>query len=264
METNVIIILICSGLVVGFINTMAGGGTIISLSVLMWLGLPINVANGTNRLAVLFQTMTSVGTFQQNHLIDWKKSLLIAIPTVIGSVLGSFIAVKLNEEIIRMAFVVIMIIMLGFILIKPSLWLKGNASLLALPVKKWNYPLFLVVGVYGGFMHVGVGYYLLASIVLGLGFDLMRANVLKNLLVMLYVPFSLIVFIINDQVMWKYGLIHAIGNVIGAFVASRIAIKKGADVIRWVLVGVIVVLTADMAGLIDLKAAIGVLIGAAK
>jgi len=77
---------------------------------------------------------------------------------------------------------------------------------------------------------------------------------------MLYVPFSLILFIINDQVMWKYGLIHAIGNVVGAFVASRLAIRNGAGIIRWVLVVVIAVLTADMAGLINLKSAIGQLL----
>lgn len=260
METSVVILLICSGLLVGFINTMAGGATIISLSVLTWLGLPLTVANGTNRLAVFFQTLTSVSSFQNSHLIDWKKSLRVGIPTVIGSVAGSFIAVKLNEDIIRYAFVIIMIIMLAFILFKPSLWLKGNSALLELPVKKWNYPLFFVIGVYGGFLHVGVGYYLLAAIVLGLGLDLMKANVMKNLLVMLYVPFSLIIFIINDQVMWKYGLIHAIGNVIGAFVASRMAIKRGSEIIRWVMIVVIVVLTADMAGLINIKDAIVVLL----
>lgn len=260
METSIIVILILSGLIVGFINTMAGGATIISLSVLTWLGLPLTVANGTNRLAIIFQTLTSVSHFQNSHLIDWRKSIRVGIPTVIGSVLGSLIAVKLNEDIIRASFVVIMIIMLGFILFKPSLWLKGNAVLLELPVKKWNYPVFFIIGVYGGFMHVGVGYYLLAAIVLGLGFDLMRANVLKNLLVLMYVPFSLIIFIINDQVMWKYGLVHAIGNVIGAFVASRLAIKKGSEIIRWVLVVVITILTADMAGLIDIKSTIGALL----
>ncbi len=260
METSVVIILICSGLIVGFINTMAGGATIISLSVLSWLGLPLTVANGTNRLAVFFQTLTSVSSFQNSHLIDWNKSLRVGIPTVIGSVAGSFIAVKLNEDIIRYAFVIIMIIMLAFILFKPSMWMKGNAALMELPVKKWNYPLFFVIGVYGGFLHVGVGYYLLAAIVLGMGFDLMKANVMKNLLVMLYVPFSLILFIINDQVMWKYGLIHAIGNVVGAFVASRLAIRNGAGIIRWVLVVVIAILTADMAGLINIKSAIGSLL----
>ena len=153
-----------------------------------------------------------------------------------------------------------MIIMLAFILFKPSLWLKGNAALLELPVKKWNYPVFFIIGIYGGFLHVGVGYYLLAAIVLGLGLDLMKANVMKNLLVMLYVPFSLILFIINDEIAWKYGLIHAIGNVIGAFIASRIAIKKGSEIIRFVMIVVIAVLTADMAGLINIRSAIGILL----
>jgi len=258
MEINIIIILICSGLIVGFINTMAGGATIISLSVLTWLGLPISIANGTNRLAVFFQTITSVYSFQNSQLIDWKKSTRMAIPVVIGSVLGSFIAVKLNEDIIRYAFVVIMVFMLAFILFKPSLWLKGNSVLLNQPIKKYNYPIFFLLGIYGGFLHVGVGYYLIAAIVLGLGYDLMKANVMKNLLVMLYVPFSLILFIIHNEVAWKYGLIHAIGNIIGAFIASKIVIKKGSEIIRWVMIAVIIILTADMAGLINIKNAIGI------
>lgn len=253
MEIHVAIALICSGLFVGFINTLSGGATIISLSVLSWLGLPLSVANGTNRVAVLFQTLTSVSSFENNKLIDWKKSLRIAIPLVIGSIVGSFIVIKINEEIFRYCFIVIMASMVIFMFIKPSLWLKENAELLKKPIKKWYYLLFFVIGIYGGFIHVGLGYYLLAVIVLGLGHDLLHANAMKNLLVLLYIPFSLIVFIANDQVVWKYGLVHAIGNVIGAFIASRLAIKNGSKIIRIVMIFVFLFLIADLTNLINVK-----------
>lgn len=251
MNIEIIIILISSGLIVGFINTLAGGATIISMSILMWLGLPISVANGTNRVAVFFQTLFSVNSFRQQKVLDMRKSLLVGIPTVIGSVVGSFIAVKLDEDIVQTAFAIIMIIMLFFVIFKPSVWLKGNQELVVQKVKWINYPIFFLIGVYGGFLHVGVGYYLLAAIVLGLGFDLMRANAIKNMLVWLYVPFSMILFIINDQVMWKYGLVHAIGNIIGALLAAKLAVKKGAEFIRVIMVVVIVVSLLNIFGIVD-------------
>ena len=253
MDLSLIIILICSGLVVGFINTLAGGGTIISLTVLMWLGLPINVANGTNRIAVFFQTLTAAGSYQHNHLINWRKSLLIGIPTVLGSIAGSAIAVKLDEKIIEQSFAFIMVIMLLFIVLKPSLWLKGNPILLLKQIKWWMYPMFFLIGIYGGFIHVGVGYYLLAAIVLGLGFDLVKGNAIKIILVLFYVPFTLIVFIWTDQINYSFGLVHAIGNVVGAFIASRLAVKKGVGFVRWILVAIILVAIIDFSGLISLK-----------
>ncbi|PLW95479.1 MAG: hypothetical protein C0592_00120 [Marinilabiliales bacterium] len=253
MDLNIIIVLICSGLLVGFINTLAGGGTIISLTTLMWLGLPISIANGTNRVAVFFQTLTAVGSFQQSHLIDWKKSIKIGIPTILGSVAGSLIAVKLDEKIIEQSFAIIMIMMLGFIVFKPSAWLKGNESILKKPIRTWMYPTFFMIGIYGGFIHVGIGYYLLAAIVLGLGFDLVKANAIKVLMVLLYVPFTLVVFIWTDQVNWSYGLVHAIGNVAGALIASRLAIKKGAGFVRIILIILILAAIIDITGLISLK-----------
>lgn len=253
MSIEVISILILSGLFVGFINTLAGGGTIISITVLTWLGLPFSVANGTNRIAVTLQNLVAVNSFNRQGIMNWRKSLRMAIPTVAGSILGAFIAVKIDAEIIEKAFAMIMLIMLFFIFYKPSLWLKGNPELFQQPVRWWNYPLFFIIGIYGGFLHVGVGYYLLAAIVLGLGFDLVKGNAVKNLLVLLYVPCTLIIFILNGDVFWEYGLIHSIGNIIGALIAAKMAVKRGADFIRWVMVVIILVAVADIFGLIQIK-----------
>jgi len=107
-----IIILIVSGLLVGFINTLAGGGSIISLSILMFLGLPANVANGTNRVAIFIQNIAAVGSFKQQKVLDHKKGFWLAIPATIGSVIGAWIAVDLNEEIIEKAIAVVMLIMM--------------------------------------------------------------------------------------------------------------------------------------------------------
>jgi uncharacterized membrane protein YfcA len=246
-------LLVGSGVLVGFINTLAGGGTAISIAVLMMLGLPANIANGTNRVAVIFQNITSVKEFGKSQLLPWRKATILAIPTILGSVLGAWIAVDINEVFFRKAMGVIMLIMLIFVIVKPSVWLKERPSLTEKPVSPLEIIIFFLIGIYGGFIQIGVGYYLLAAIVLGSGFDLVRANAIKVWIVLLYTFAAIAVFIFNKQVHWQFGLIHAIGNIIGAWFASRIAIKRGVDFIRWVIIVIILIFSADLLGVISIK-----------
>jgi hypothetical protein len=245
--------LIVSGVFVGFINTLAGGGTIISLSLFMFLGLPANIANGTNRVAVILQNLTSVNEFRRRKVLDFKKANKLAIPTMLGAILGAQIASDINEAIFRKAVGVVMIVMMYFILTKPSQWLKGTEALMEKPVTWIQVVIFFVIGVYGGFVQVGVGYFILAGVVLGAGYDLVKANAIKVWIVLLYTPLALLVFILNDQVRWDFGLIHAIGNIIGAFVASRFAVSWGANFVRWFVIVVIVVFASDLLGFINIK-----------
>jgi uncharacterized protein len=253
MSWLVITALIVSGVFVGFINTLAGGGTIISIALLMVLGLPANIANGTNRIAVIFQNMTSVGSFGKQKVLDFRKGTWLAIPTIIGSVVGAQIAIDIQEATFRKAMAVIMIIMLFFIIYKPSAWLIGQDKLIKRKISIWQILIFFLIGIYGGFIQVGVGYFLLAAIVLGAGYDLVKANAIKVWIVLLYTPFALIVFVIHGQVHWKYGLIHAIGNITGAFIASKWAVSWGANFVRWVIVIVIIVFSSDLLGFINIK-----------
>ncbi len=245
--------LIVSGVFVGFINTLAGGGTAISIAVLMMLGLPANVANGTNRIAVIFQNITSVQAFSQKKLVPWRKATLLALPTIIGSVIGAWIAVDINEAFFRKAMAVIMLVMLFFVVVKPAVWLKERTHLTEKPVSGIEILIFFLIGIYGGFIQIGVGYYLLAAIVLGSGFDLVRANAIKVWIVLLYTLAAILVFIFNKQVHWQFGLIHAIGNIIGAWIATRLAIKRGVEFVRWVIIVIILVFSADLLGIIHIK-----------
>jgi uncharacterized membrane protein YfcA len=248
-----ITLLIVSGIFVGFINTLAGGGTIISLSLFMFMGLPANIANGTNRVAVVLQNITSVGEFGRKKKLDWRKGTILALPTIGGAILGAQIAADINEQVFEKAVAVVMIVMLYFILTKPSKWLKGQQELMDKKVSWLQIMIFFVIGIYGGFIQVGVGYFLLAGIVLGAGYDLVRANAIKVWIVLLYTPTALMVFIFNDQVRWDFGLVHAIGNIIGAYVASHFAVAWGASFVRWVIIVVIAVTVMHLFGVVDLK-----------
>lgn len=247
--------LITSGLLVGFINTLAGGGTIISISLFLFLGLPASVANGTNRIAVFFQTLVSTASFKKQKVLDTRKGLLLGIPTIIGSIIGAEIAVDINEKLFEQAIGVIMLIMLLFIIYKPQSWLKGKAELMNRKISVFQILIFFLIGLYGGFIHVGVGYFILAGLVLNAGYDLVKANALKVFLVLLYAPFTLIVFIYNKQINYEYGLIHAIGNIAGAFIASRFAVSWGANFVRWVIIIIILITSAQMFGIINMKEA---------
>jgi len=253
-----IIILIVSGLLVGFINTLAGGGSIISLSVLMFLGLPANVANGTNRIAILIQNIGAVGSFKHQKVLDHKKGFWLAMPAALGSIIGAWIAVDLNEEIIENAIAVVMLIMMVVILYKPQRWLKGQIELQGKQITFWQVMLFFAIGIYAGFLHMGVGYALLAGIVLGAGYDLVKANAIKVLIILIWSPLVLLVFILNDQVNFLYGIVLSIGNITGALIASRMAVKKGAGFVRWVIIVVILITAAQIFGLIDLKSLLAI------
>lgn len=246
--------LIVSGLLVGFINTLAGGGTIISLSLLMFLGLPADIANGTNRIAVVFQNLVAVSEFKKHKVLDLKKGIYMGIPTALGAIAGAFIAVDLDKKTIEYAIAFVMLLMIFFIFYKPQRWLKGKVSLQEKKLSIGQMILYFIIGIYGGFIHVGVGYFLIAMVVMGSGYDLVKGNALKNLIVLIYVPFSLIIYMISGHVNYKYGLIHAIGNIIGAYVATRFAFRKGADFVRWVMLFVIVISILQIFGLIDFKA----------
>lgn len=252
--------LIISGLLVGFINTLAGGGSIISLSVLMMLGLPAPLANGTNRVAITIQTLTATTSFRQQKVLETRKALLLSIPAILGSLLGAWFAVDIREDIFEKAIGVIMLIMLVFILYKPQKFIYGRANISDKPLTWSTYLVFFFIGIYGGFIHMGVGYFLLAGIVGLAGFDLVKANAIKVFVVLAYAPFTLLVFLWYDQVNWTYGLILAIGAVVGALIASRLAVSKGVNFVKWVIVVVILITSADMFGLIEIKSYISGLI----
>jgi uncharacterized protein len=254
MEWFEIFVLIVAGLMVGFINTLAGGGSIISLSILMLLGLPAPLANGTNRVAVAFLTGTAAASFRHQKVLPLRKAALLAIPTILGSLIGAWAAVDFSEAMLEKAIGLIMLVMLVFILYKPQKYIFGRANIVEKPLNWKCYLIFFGIGIYGGFLQMGVGYFLLMGIVLGAGFDLVKANAIKVFIVLAYAPFTLLVFIYNNLVDWKYGLILAIGSVTGAFIASRLAVSKGVVFVKWVIVIVVLITAADLFGLYDVKA----------
>ncbi len=248
MEWYIYVLIVLAGIFAGFINTLAGSGSLITLPLLIALGLPANVANGTNRIAILLQNVVGVSSFRYQKILDFRSSVKLVIPAVIGSVLGAFIAVDINEEIMRKTIGGLLLFMFFVILWKPSRWLREQQGKSPLPY--WiRAIIFFVIGIYGGFIQAGVGVFLLSGLVLGAGYDLVKANAVKVLIILIYTAFALSVFILNDQVNYSYGLILAAGNMTGAFLGARVAVKWGPKFVRYLLLATIIIASAKMLGL---------------
>ncbi|MBN1181476.1 MAG: sulfite exporter TauE/SafE family protein [Bacteroidales bacterium] len=243
--------LIGAGILAGFINVLAGSGSLLTLPFLMFLGLPANVANGTNRIAILLQNVVAVASFKEQKVLQFKQGIWLSIPAVIGSIIGAQIAVNLNEAIMHKTIGGLLVFMFFLILFKPSVWLKGKAGQVDAKPKIWQIIIFFFIGLYGGFIQAGVGFFLLAGLVLGAGFDLVKSNAIKVLIVLIYTVFALIVFVINDQVNYKFGLILSIGNMIGAFIGSRVAVSWGPKFVRYFLLFILLSASAKLFGLLD-------------
>lgn len=245
-----ICILICSGILVGFINTLAGGGTVISISTFMFMGLPPIVANGTNRIAIFFQNIVAVYFFNKKKLIDWQRIIKVSVAVIVGSLLGAALAGKMSDTLFKYLFAIVIVLFGLSMIFNSKRWIKEKPEMQHQKMAWWKYLIFLVIGIYSGFIHVGCGYLFLAALVLLNGNELLKANAMKNTIVLLYIPFSLMVFAFQGNVCWTMGLIHSIGNMIGAAVAAKFALKSGQNVVKYILLALIVVVVLQLFGVI--------------
>jgi uncharacterized membrane protein YfcA len=218
----------------------------------MMLGLPANLANGTLRLGVVMQTLAASFNFFKGNILDLKKGLLLGIPTVLGSLTGAQTAVNINESIFEKFVGIAVILMLITVFFKPDKWIKGQAEKIKPKPTYLQILIFFLIGFYGGFIHIGVGIFLLAGLVLNAGYDLVKANALKVFIVLLYSPFALFIYMYNNQVAYLMGGIAAIGNLFGGIFASKFAINKGAGAIRIILIIVLILFASKLFGVFEL------------
>lgn len=235
-----IILIIAVGVLCGFINTLAGSGSLISLPILMFIGLPPHVANGTNRIGIFFQNIVSTRSFHKQGVLDVQMGWKVAIPSILGSIAGALIVLELDERAVEISVGVVMFLMLIPMFVSPRKWLHGTDMTGQHDNIYIRFVIFFIIGAYGGFIQAGVGIFLLSALVLNQGYNLVKANALKVFINLIFTPFALIVFIWKGQVDLMAGLVLALGNGIGAWLASRWAVSWGPVFVRYVLLLVIV------------------------
>lgn len=222
------------GLVAGFLNVLAGGGSLLTLPVLIFTGLPAAVANGTNRIAIFFQNLVAIGGFRRQGFFPVKLALLCVLPALAGSYLGANLAVTIDEQLFRRTLALIMIGVLIFTALDPMKRLRGRAQRFTLVRVAVVLVGFFAIGVYGGFVQAGVGFLILTAL-LAHGLDLVQANAVKVMVVFAFTLIALGVFIYHGEVDYGLGAALATGNAAGGWIATRLAVKKGHDWIKRVV-----------------------------
>ncbi len=230
------------GVAAGFVNTLAGGGSLLTLPVLMLAGLPPHVANASNRVAVFLQGVAGTSAFDRHGQLDRSASLTLAAPTLLGALGGATTAAYLPNDILKPVLLTAMISIAVLLLVRPTILAPApDGTPRSLREAPTAIPALIAIGFYGGFAQAGVGIFLLAAFGGLLRYDLVRANALKLLVTTAFTGLALLVFIGAGQVEWIPGLALAGGMVLGAQIAVRFAITTGHETLRKFVLAVAIV-----------------------
>ncbi len=233
------------GLVAGVINVLAGGGSLLTMPLLIFLGLPAAMANGTNRVAILLQNIVAVQGFRHRGRLPLKPALLGTGPAAVGGVLGARLALDMDDSTFRLVLAGVMLMVAVLMIVDPARrWRFPAADLTPRRIVIWV-ALFFLVGIYGGFIQAGVGFIMITGL-LAFGLDLVRINAIKVFVVMVFTLCALPAFAWAGQVNWPLGLTLAAGNMVGGWLGSQLAVSKGHGWLRKMVLVVTVLLALKL------------------
>lgn len=235
------LLLFVAGLVAGTLNVIAGGGSLLTLPVMIFLGLPPTVANGTNRVAILIQNVGATWSFHRRRLISAAWVGLAVPPALVGVLLGTWVAVRIGDQAFQRILAVALVGAALWTVLRPMKPPEDGEIRLPRGGRRWIFGLlFFLVGAYGGFIQAGVGFIILAVTTAG-GLSLIRGNAMKVTLVLAFTAPALVLFALSGKVDWAMGLALAAGNFIGALLGVRLQVLKGNTWVRNVVAVTIVI-----------------------
>ncbi len=224
------------GIVAGVINTLAGGGSNLTIPALMVLGMPPDIANATNRVGVILQAIIGAKSFRKQKKLPTQDFKAIIIPLLIGAFIGGLVASYAPQVLLKYLLLGAMLTVATIILIRPNVIappIGTTPNTIAEKPQAWWW--LLAAGFYGGFVQAGVGFILITAFAGVLRYDLISSNALKVLCTIFFTAIALVIFILNDQVRWIPGLILAIGTMIGAVIGVKMALKISQQSLKWFL-----------------------------
>ena len=234
LDINSILILLGIGLFAGVVNTLAGGGSLVTLPVLiLFLGLDEATANGTNRLMVISAALVASYGYRSKKIVTHPYGLYFGLVATLGAIIGAKIAIDMDGDTFK-RFLAIIMITVGIIIVFRS---KSIASL-DLPERLTGKYLiagligFFFIGIYGGFLQAGVGIVIMLLLTQLNRMNLLRTNSVKAFSVFVYSIAAVLIFALDGKILWMVGLWMVLGSVIGAWLSSRWSVKKGDKVIR--------------------------------
>ena len=228
-------IIIVVGFGAAFLNTVGGGGSLFSVPILTFMGLPITTANATSRVALFFQNIFAVGGFKSKGVeLPWPYSLYLGIASLGGGLIGSLLASQVADEVFKKIFVGVMIGAV-FLIIYDPFKSKGAENLS--PKAQWIGVIsFFFIGIYGGFVQAGIGFLVIAVLSMANNFSLVKSNYVKVFAAIVYTGVSIVVFALQGKIVWFTGFVLAIGHAMGGWYASRWSVDKGEVWIKRVMI----------------------------
>ncbi|AFG38709.1 sulfite exporter TauE/SafE family protein [Spirochaeta africana] len=220
-----------AGLAAGFINVVAGGGSLITVPVMIFLGMPSAMANGTNRIAQLSQNSMAAWRFRARGIFPLRAGLLLGLAAALGSVIGSLVAVEIAEPLFNRILSAVMVLVL--ILTFSRRRAAGSTD----EIRNWPLllPTFFLIGIYGGFIQAGVGFLIMGAFSRISSASLVLTNAVKVLVVLVYTIPAVVVFAVNGQIAWAAGAVLACGQAGGAWLGAHFTVSGGERWIRVVL-----------------------------
>jgi len=229
-------LLILVGFIAGIINILAGGGSLLTLPMLIFLGLPPHIANGTNRVAIIIQNIFAVKGFQSKGIKTYPFSLYLAIPATIGAIIGAIVGIKIEGELFNKILGIVMLVIVIYMVLKSNKISKNNIERIKGKYFWLSIIAFFFIGLYGGFIQAGVGFIILFTLSNINQFSLVKSNAIKVTVALIYTLVAVAIFAYNDSVNWKYGLILSLGNASGGWVTSRWSVNKDDKFVKKILI----------------------------
>lgn len=243
MSTLEALLIFGGGVFAGVINSMAGGGSLLTVPLLALGGVEGLFANGTNRVAVVIQNGTSAFGYSRRGFGGVKQALPVVAPAVPGAIVGALVVSQIPDELFEQIFGFLMIPLLVM-----AIWRPKTTEAPA-PWPMWlSAIVFFSVGFYAGAIQAGVGLILLL-VLSRVGHDLVTANAIKTLVILSVSLVALVIFVSQGQVRWLAALVLSAGTGLGGYVGANIAVEGGEKVIKPVLVIAVLALAGRMIGL---------------
>jgi uncharacterized membrane protein YfcA len=214
------IIFFALGVVVAFINGIAGGASVISLPIMIILGLPPTIANGTNRFGILVGTLSSIISMRHYGYLrmDIAKSLLL--PTIIGAIIGTFFAIAVGDSRFQGMLTIAIVIVAIVSFFDEDLFGKPSETPPVKPCVK-SFLGFMAISLHGGFLQVGVGFVQIFALRKYTGLDLKQVNAIKNFLAIWFLLISSIGLFWAGKVVFEFAICMALGGILGGYLGSK-------------------------------------------
>jgi len=234
------LLLFGTGLAAGFVDSIAGGGGLLTLPVLLSVGLDPKLALGTNKLQAAFGSGSASFHYAHAGAVQWSDCVRGFILTFIGAAAGTLAVQSIRPDVLKRMLPVLLLAIAVYMLIKPQLGTGDHPPRMSRA--RFDVIFGLGLGFYDGFLGPGTGTFWTMAFVLALGFNLTRGTAYTKVMNFASNLSSLAFFLIAGKIYWLAGFAMGAGQLVGARLGSRLVIRKGTQLIRPIFISMVLLL----------------------